>query len=249
MRPYSEDEIISALEKAPPAVQDVATSPATARLIATFGNGLQIDQIGKVAELNRNMLIGLLSPQELLGELTALGIESAQAQKIMSQINQQIFIPLRQQMQQGGGTMPKSVSAPVPSYQPPPVPRPAPPQMSAPPQATFTPPQASSPLPPRPPVPQPQRPTSLPPTNLPGAMQDDHLLPDHSEPHINVAVDRSAPPPPLPRPQTPQAPPTPIAPTLPPQQKPVPPPAPNRPSIPSSPGVKYSIDPYREPLQ
>ncbi len=133
MKNYSDQEIIRLLDRAPQLIQARITSIDTAREIVALGKtkGLHIDQIVKIAELNRNMLLGIVSPQEFLQELIAVEIPDADARQIMTEINQKVFIPLRVQMQKGGANTDQPVrpaapatpqpraSAPVPNYAPP----------------------------------------------------------------------------------------------------------------------------------
>jgi hypothetical protein len=87
---------------------------------------LHIDQIGLVAELNVQMLLGLVTPPEFLQELITAGIPDKDARQIMTEINQKIFAPLREQMEKGPtvatvpvkSAAPRPVNAPVSSYAP-----------------------------------------------------------------------------------------------------------------------------------
>lgn len=103
-------------------------------------------------------------------------------------------------------------------------------------------------------VPLQQQMQSGPPPNLPGAMPDNRLLPNHEVGHINVPVP---PKPPVPQPPTPPARPIQFTPPPKPQapQSPVPQPPqaprvytnpPPPPPPPPKPIASYSADPYRE---
>ncbi len=129
MKSYSDDEIIQLLDRIPPIVRERITRPETARIIASIGKSkqLHIDKIGKIAELNRNALLGLIGPAEFVQELIASGISDADAKNIVQQINEQIFKPLRdEELKRGIDAEPKPVT---------PAPAPAPAPASAAPQA------------------------------------------------------------------------------------------------------------------
>lgn len=111
MKNYSDQEVIQFINKAPQPIQELIGNINTALEIATIGKNkkLHIDQIGKLAELNRNMLLGLIGPEDFLKELIAIGISDADAKQIMTEINQKIFVPLREQMMKGAVNAQKPV--------------------------------------------------------------------------------------------------------------------------------------------
>ncbi|MFM2330830.1 MAG: hypothetical protein RLZZ26_337 [Candidatus Parcubacteria bacterium] len=175
MRYFTAQELENAVRKAPKPVQEIISSRLeVAGTIAEISkkHQLQLDQIGLLAELNRNMLLGLVSPEELLGELILAKVSDVQARGVISDINEKIFVPLRAQMQGGAAGAPQ-MPAPVASApQPvrpatPPVPQPrvvvpapnyAPPRPPAPPAAPVVTAPATPPAPPRPaPQPAPQQ--------------------------------------------------------------------------------------------
>lgn len=112
MKKYSDAEIIKMTNDAPKPIREVIENVQTALDIAALGQkrGFHIDKIGMLAELNRNMLLGLVSPQEFLQELVTAGIPDKDAREIMAEISQKIFIPLREEMRKSGDAKPiKSV--------------------------------------------------------------------------------------------------------------------------------------------
>mgnify|MGYP001615343682 FL=1 len=115
MRHYSTKELLEINNKAPLPVQDTLSSTATITTISNLGNKFQlhIDQLGLLAELNVQMLLGLVGPEEFIKELITAGIPDANAKQIIAEINQKIFVPLREQIRSGGAGVQQS-TAPTP---------------------------------------------------------------------------------------------------------------------------------------
>ncbi|HEX5774474.1 MAG TPA: hypothetical protein VFY28_00715 [Candidatus Paceibacterota bacterium] len=105
---YTDEEIIRAIDSAPPAVRSAVSSAKTARTIADIGSQykLHIDVIGTLAQLNRNMLVGLMSPAEVLGELVYKDVPAEAAKGILTELNKRIFVPIQQQIRSGEETTP-----------------------------------------------------------------------------------------------------------------------------------------------
>jgi hypothetical protein len=61
---YTEDQIFDLFEKAPQEVRDALESQELLDAIASYkaSYGLHVDTMGKVAELSRNLLLGITSP-------------------------------------------------------------------------------------------------------------------------------------------------------------------------------------------
>ena len=129
------------IDQAPLQVQERVGDPRTAREIAAIGRSkqLHIDQIGKIAEMTRNLLLGLVNPQEFLQELVAVGITELVARQIMTEINQKIFIPLRESMKTAatGVSAPAKPAIPQARSQMPPRPTGAPAPSASQPQRYF----------------------------------------------------------------------------------------------------------------
>jgi hypothetical protein len=241
MKKYSDSEILSITQKAPVPIRERIENVQTALTVAEIGQrfNLHIDQIGTIAELNRNMLLGLVNPQEFLNELIAAKVPEKDAREIMTEINQKIFVPLREQMR----------NAPPTEVKPPQKPTQIPPQPSRPAQqpprhqnialrdalATIT-------------------------KKTPQPLDSGKLLEDHEEPSpslkategtAHIEFNKAPAVPSVVMPPAPsKAPPPPIL------QKAVPPKPIVRaepedklkPAAPSAPAKPYSIDPYREPV-
>jgi hypothetical protein len=184
-RPYSNDELIKLMDTAPLPVQQTIESKETVAIISGLGTrfGLHIDVIGKVAALNVQMLLGLVGPEEFLKELIAAGVSDKDARQIMTEINQKIFVPLREKMKS------ETVATPEPAT-----------------------PQSTKPAePPKPVTPLPAA-SSVPTTN-PKLLADEKLLEDHEEPSIIInQIKKTAPPPAnLPGAMMPPSPPKPVS--------------------------------------
>lgn len=94
------EQIIAAIDSAPILVQEALRGGETAKIIAGIGvaHHLHIDQIGSLAQINRNLLIGLVAPAEMYGELIEIGVSADEARQIMAEINEKIFVPLRERV-------------------------------------------------------------------------------------------------------------------------------------------------------
>jgi|CXWL01.1.fsa_nt_gi hypothetical protein len=104
MKHFTDQEIEDAIKKAPKFIQDeISSGEDTAVIIAEIGRrfGLHIDIVGTIAKLNRNMLLGFVNPQEFINELIVAKISDKDARDIMTEINQKIFVPLRERMRSG----------------------------------------------------------------------------------------------------------------------------------------------------
>lgn len=266
MKIVTKESAIQAYKVAPQVIKNAVDSGRTVSVIVEIGkkHNLHIDVFGKLAQLNSYLLLGLINPEEVLNELIALGIPDKDAREIMTEINQKIFVPLREEMRKGPNAevKPPQVQSVAPSSAPresvlqsrttiipanPNLPqRPAQTLASVP---RYVPPKKyfnlQNKIPPPVPTPpiqpvQPQRRDVIP------AQAETKLLEDHEEPHIEFSKTpmpaKTAPPPlnlpgVIQPPVIPDAQPSPVIPKVEPQPKPVVPIAP------------YSADPYREPIE
>jgi len=248
----TKEQVLNAYNSAPDPVRAVFNDEATTQACMGLQTEFQLNA-GQASEIGKGvgyLLLGLIEPEQFLQELHAAGVPDQQARQIMGEVNQKIFVPLREQMQRAAPAAPAASISIPPS---PPVAARAPAQQ---PDSYFhlvnkiTPPASAA------------------------TLEDEKLLEDHEEPHIEFR--QAAPPPPPVVPPRP-APPRPILPRfvppehlpgampqpdMPTQAKPpftpppspppspsVPPPAPlpPRPVLPPS-ARPYPVDPYREPV-
>jgi hypothetical protein len=138
----SDEQILSALDTAPAAVREAASSVTTVKLVGSFIQkyGLHVDTVGKIAELNRALLLGFTSPAEFLGELVLAGVDANTARKIIGELNEKIFMPVQQQMRGSGASRPPMSKPQEPATPPPVQESSAPVQMPPPPMRTAPPP-------------------------------------------------------------------------------------------------------------
>lgn len=111
MRP-TEEQAKSAYERAPEAIQNALTDGPAIDFMAALQTrySLHIDVAGEVVERIRNLLLGLSSPTEFLGELIQLGMSDTVARTLVEDLNKEVFIPLREEMRKA----PESTGAPEP---------------------------------------------------------------------------------------------------------------------------------------
>jgi hypothetical protein len=200
-RSYSNDELITLMEAAPLLVQQAIESKTTAKTISGIATSfnLHIDVLGKLAELNVLMLLGLVNPDEFLQELITAGIPEADARTIMTEINEKIFMPLREQMRSGAEkaeqpTRPVAPATPRPT-QPVRPPMQVPPTRVSVPAPSYVPPRPPTPVPPIRPAPQPTpRANDFPPPSV--IIQANPRLPERPQQQEYISkVPRYVPPP------------------------------------------------------
>lgn len=96
---YSSDELNEIFDKLPEALKDAIVSVDNARIIGEIGKkyNLHIDQTGEVAEEVGLVLLGLTHPTEFVSQLTKkVGIDRVVASQIASDINDRIFLKVRE---------------------------------------------------------------------------------------------------------------------------------------------------------
>lgn len=217
--------------------------------------GLHIDQGGTLEREITLLLMGIESPDDFTQTLaTEARLDQKIINGIVQDVNEQIFMPLREEMRKGAATSASPAPQPRPSIQHPPlqrppvaqiggVPRPPAPQQPRPqnvapmaprPANVVPPPNAAEPahyfhldnkIPPAPRM-NPSIAPLPPKAILPNSRK---LLQDHEESHIEFK--KTAPPPPnLPGAMSP------------------PPQTVSKPKVPPPPAKPYSTDPYREPV-
>lgn len=227
-----EESVKQVMQTLPPVIRDYLSqgkyTPIARSLMAKYG--LRIDQGGILERGMMLLLMGIEDPAEFSKALVEEAkLDQQTANGIMQDINEQIFVPLRDEMRKGQATAPAAPVAPVSSA-------------SRSPQSHFHL-ENKIPLPP-----QSNRSASHKPAlrdvlasvmkALPGAnnvsVEPHKLLADYEEPHIEFGKLSSAPPENLPG--------APLAPA--PESRTQPP----KPFAYVAPAKPYSVDPYREPL-
>ncbi|MBI3633894.1 MAG: hypothetical protein HY226_06445 [Candidatus Vogelbacteria bacterium] len=102
MQNYSSDELNEIFQTLPEELKDAIVSVDTAKIINDTGKkyGLHVDQIGAVANQTGLVLLGIVHPTEFVSAVTkAAGIERVVASQIASDINDKIFLKVREILQ------------------------------------------------------------------------------------------------------------------------------------------------------
>jgi hypothetical protein len=95
---YTRQEILNQIDKLPKELQEAYFSVDIDNVIFKIGetNSLHVDQIGLLANQVGLVIVGLTKPQDFLGNLVSeLGISRDEAGKITQDINEQVFLPIR----------------------------------------------------------------------------------------------------------------------------------------------------------
>lgn len=238
------EQVRDAYAQAPEEVRRTFASDETTNTIIAIQKRYQlhVDVSGVLGKQVGWLLLGLMSPMEFLGGLVDAGVSGDVAKAIVTDINEQIFAPLRARMQGAGGSMPAPTPVPpTPTPQPQAAPQPLP--------EPVWPQPSSAPAP----EPTPQ------PAWTPAATVHVYVPPQQSVSPVTQPIITTATPtpvvPPTPAPAPVYAAPAPSASPVPPvmptiPERPVPPPPPNLPGVlpESSTPIQHANDPYREPI-
>lgn len=161
MNEITQAQIQAAFANAPAPVQEAFLSEDTAIFSEKLRTeyGLHVDVAGRIGSSLGRLLLGLTSPAEFLADLVSRGVQQDVANKILNDLNTQIFVPLREKMRaQGSGENAQAK---------PTAPAAAPAAQSV----ALRPPAQSAPAMPKPPAPQAiAKPMPEPPANLPGVV-------------------------------------------------------------------------------
>lgn len=113
MKPSHED-IVDAYNALPDVVSSYLAQENVGKVVSTIGsrNNLHMDTIGSLAEAVTHMLLGLISPPELMREMATMRISDTTAAAIARELNEQIFKPLHAQMR--SGTIPTNQASSIP---------------------------------------------------------------------------------------------------------------------------------------
>jgi len=268
-----DDALQTLMQDLPLPVREFLSSPRRDAVVSKLSQkyGLHADVAGKFERAFLYMLLGVFTPPEFIAELTNAGLPEVTVNGLVEDVNQEVFIPLRNAERTAATAEPTARPTPVvpaPSFTPQPavfVPPPAPvapvptvPVVPAPTPApttpTYTPTPPQSPVIPAPtpyiapsPVIEPQMRTMA--SDMAFAKEHRPSLPEfmggaHTTPTPTHEVSAPAP---LPIPQAPlPATPTPSSPSAQPFRAP-PPNLPGAPEI--RPVREYSVDPYREAVE
>ncbi len=131
MMSFTDEQIDSAFSKAPQNIRDYIESGklSTFMLNLVEKSIIHIDTAESVADTIQNMLIGLLKPDQFVSELRGLGLSQEISTSITTDVNENIFKPLRaaQQTQRNQApSTPQPVARPAVQTPRPVAPQPAP---------------------------------------------------------------------------------------------------------------------------
>lgn len=99
IKKYSTEELNDIFDRLPEEIKDAIVSVDNARMISALGKkyNLHIDKVGEIAEETGLVLLGLTHPTEFVSNLTKrLGIDRIIASQIASDINDQVFLKVRE---------------------------------------------------------------------------------------------------------------------------------------------------------
>jgi len=249
--------VATLMQDLPAPVQAFLMSEERARVMRDVAqkHGLHVDQAGEFEQAFLFMLLGISTPEEFVSSLTAAGIPQETVNGLAADVNERVFMPLRNAERTATET-PRKEPAPKPTPMPPPAIEygPAPAARTLP----GSPVPAPMPLPAEPPHTAVLEPTPVaaPAQHVVHAMPQMHQPGWHPAAAVHIFVPtHGAPPHPAMQPPVQPVPPVPQpAPAEPapiprpaPQQAPEPPPG--VPPVPATPIQKdYVADPYREPI-
>ncbi|KND46889.1 MAG: DUF124 domain-containing protein [Parcubacteria bacterium C7867-004] len=111
-----QEQLLAAYDAAPKAIQDTLSDGAGIDFMVGLQTryGLHIDTVGSITELIRDMLLGLMKPDDFIGALQTLGIDTPTATRLVADLNKEVFMPLRDAIMTGGGSAMTDGSVRVP---------------------------------------------------------------------------------------------------------------------------------------
>jgi len=102
MNTPTQNDVLANYKNAPKEVREVLASTKLAELISDIvtRNSLSLEIMRKIAEYNRNLLLGFISVQDFLKGLIEEGVSSEVSEKIVAELNQKIFGPTLQNVRE-----------------------------------------------------------------------------------------------------------------------------------------------------
>lgn len=113
MSRLTQEQYIAAYRSVPTAIQDLLDD---GDLIEKVVSDLQVrcrlhaDIAGTLEQEIRHLLLGVINPAEFFGSLMLAGTDEQTARSVMEEINNRIFIPLKQQVGSGSAKEPAPIS-------------------------------------------------------------------------------------------------------------------------------------------
>lgn len=99
---YTREQLGERFEQLPENVQEAIIAVETAKIVSNIGNkyALHIDQTGELADEIGLMMLGLTRPNEFVTHVIArIGLDRAVAEAIAREVNEQIFLKIRESLQ------------------------------------------------------------------------------------------------------------------------------------------------------
>lgn len=135
MRP-DDQQLLQAFNASPQFIQDALSDGIATRFMIALPKryDMHLDTARYIMDFIRDMLLGFLRPEQFTGKLESIGITGDKSRQLISDLNKEVFIPLRDEMKKGGAmTRPSAiphvpvmkVAEPAPSPVPPPAPQPS----------------------------------------------------------------------------------------------------------------------------
>ncbi len=140
----TDEQFKAAYVKLPLTLREFLASDDLTKITLEMGSryGLHVDSIGALERETSNMLLGLINPEQFVGELKSVGIPPNVIGTIVEELNAKIFIPLREKMQHPDEDEDEDDDDSIPEHQAMPTqipaPQPAPPQFPLPPTPSLT---------------------------------------------------------------------------------------------------------------
>ena len=98
----SHERYVSTFNSLPPVIRSYIVDGSVAPIIEDIGKkySFHVDVIGKLEQESTYMLMGLISPAEILGEMVLSNISSDVAKSVLQDLNSRIFTPLQKRIRE-----------------------------------------------------------------------------------------------------------------------------------------------------
>lgn len=112
MTRFNRDQMLKAYRSAPSPIQDTLDGELVEKVVSDIQVRcrLHVDVAENLHDEIRFLLLGLVNPAEFFGSIMLSGTDEQTARSIMEEINNRIFIPLKQQATSGAAREPAPIS-------------------------------------------------------------------------------------------------------------------------------------------
>lgn len=113
---FTEKQIDDAYRSTPQQIQDFIVEGELVKQVVLIGkkNQLHIDVLGNVVQTTRNLLIGLLKPDQFVAELKSMGVAENIIAEITKTLNEKVFGPMRKAQEEALKKPVQQTQAPAP---------------------------------------------------------------------------------------------------------------------------------------